>query len=186
MRARKLKVQDLPLGERPRQRLLQHGPGALSNAELIAVVIGSGISSAPVLNIALRLAAIADNDMAKLHKMTIAQLCKFRGIGPARAVALQAAMELGLRAGIFVPVQEDFLFTINSLQIIGGSHPARNPIPEPGLPTFVPLPTGSKQRRLFDIGERSINLLATGNFAKVRLYQQAESALADESPDRRI
>lgn len=186
MRTRKSKVQDLPPDERPREKLLAHGPGALSNAELIAVVLGSGISSAPVLNIAMRLAAIADNDMAKLNEMTIAQLCKFRGIGPARAVALQAAMELGLRAGIYIPVQEDFLFTINSLQIIGGSYPAGNPIPEASLPTFVPLPKGSKTRRLFDIGERSINLLATGNFAKVRLYQHAESALADESPDRRI
>jgi len=186
MNARKIKVLDMPAEERPREKVLQHGPGALSNAELIAVIIGSGISSAPVLNIAFRLAAIADNDMAKLHEMTINQLCKLKGIGPARAVALQAAMELGLRAGIFQHVQEDYVLTVNSIQIIAGTHPPGNPIPEASLPTFVPLPKGSKKRRLFDIGERSINLLATGNYAKVRLYQHAENAWADESPDRRI
>ena len=175
MNAMKIKVLDMPAEERPREKVLQHGPGALSNAELIAVIIGSGISSAPVFN-----------DMAKLHEMTINQLCKLKGIGPARAVALQAAIELGLRAGIFRPVQEDYFLTVNSIQIIAGTHPLGNPIPEASLPTFVPLPKGSKKRRLFDIGERSINLLATGNYAKVRLYQHAENAWADESPDRRI
>lgn len=176
----------MPSSERPREKLLEFGANGLSNAELLAVILGSRTKAMPVMNLAMKLVNICDNNMSTLGKLSVEKLCKIKGVGPAKAISLQAAFELGFRAAVVQPVSEDILFITNNLQIIEGCHPPGHPVPDAGLRTFVPLPVRSKQLRLFDIGERSIILLAAGNFAKVRSYQYAENALAGEGPDRRI
>lgn len=94
----RLLIKELPEEERPRERLIMHGAGALSNAELIAISLRSGTSHENALSLASHLLA-EFNGLAGLAHASIQQLCKVSGIGPAKAAELMAAMELGKRLG---------------------------------------------------------------------------------------
>ena len=83
--------------DRPREKLLRQGRRALSDAELIAVLIGSGSRSETAVELSRRLLKEAGNNLNLLAKQTIPELCKFRGIGEAKAIAIVAALELGRR-----------------------------------------------------------------------------------------
>ncbi len=86
----------LPAAERPRERLAAHGPASLATAELLAIVIGSGTRGASAAEIGRRLLVRFGTD--GLGRASIEELCQVPGCGPARAVAVKAAMELGRRA----------------------------------------------------------------------------------------
>ncbi|MDB5145749.1 MAG: repair protein RadC [Mucilaginibacter sp.] len=83
--------------DRPREKLISQGVSALSNTELIALLLGSGTAAMPIMNLAGKLVSVADNDVARLHTMSIVQLCRVKGIGKVRAGTLKAALELGRR-----------------------------------------------------------------------------------------
>lgn len=83
--------------DRPREKLVAKGQSALSNAELIAILLSSGTKEMSAVDLAKALLKSADNDLNKLSRMTVNELCKMKGIGQAKAVALCAAMELGRR-----------------------------------------------------------------------------------------
>ncbi|MDR2562563.1 MAG: DNA repair protein RadC [Prevotellaceae bacterium] len=83
--------------DRPREKMLSKGHSALSDAELIAILIGSGNTEETAVDLAKRLLASVDNNLNKLGKLGIAELRRFKGIGEARAVTIAAAMELGRR-----------------------------------------------------------------------------------------
>lgn len=89
-------IHDLPETDRPRERLLRHGPEALTNAELIAILLGSGMKGMSVLQLAQQIVT-RFGDMAKLAEATTSELCSIKGLGPAKALQLQAAVNLGLR-----------------------------------------------------------------------------------------
>lgn len=90
-------VLKLPEAERPRERLMRHGAETLSAAELIAIILGSGTKSAPVLQLAQQIVA-RFGCLQKLAEATIEELCQINGVGVAKAVQLRAAFNLGLRA----------------------------------------------------------------------------------------
>lgn len=93
----KLSINEWPEKDRPREKLLQNGPEALTDAELLAILIGSGtptMSAVDVMKIVLN--ACKDN-LNTLGRMSADQLCAFPGIGPAKAVTILAACELGRR-----------------------------------------------------------------------------------------
>jgi len=95
-------MRDLPPGDRPRERLLRLGPQALSDAELIAILIGSGVRGESAVQVGQRLlrlgAAEAGHGLRFLSGATAADLTRrIRGLGPARAAVLLAAVELGRR-----------------------------------------------------------------------------------------
>jgi DNA repair protein RadC len=94
-------MHSLALSERPRERLLTHGPRALATAELVALVLGSGHRTASTLALAHRLlTALAEDDgdvRVHLRDASPQQLTAIAGIGPARAAGLVAAVELGRR-----------------------------------------------------------------------------------------
>ncbi len=90
-------VQHLPREDRPRERLVKFGPDFLSTAELIAVILGSGTKSQPVLQLAHHIVAHFGS-LDSLCNATLAELCSIKGIGLAKAIQLQAAFNLGLRA----------------------------------------------------------------------------------------
>lgn len=92
-----LTVRDLPAAERPRERLAQQGAGALAAAELIACVLGRGISGESVLTTAQRLLAKFGSPRG-IAGATLEELSQVWGIGPAKAAQLKAACELGRRA----------------------------------------------------------------------------------------
>tara|TARA_B100001765_G_C19508724_1_gene345414 strand:- start:3568 stop:4266 length:699 start_codon:yes stop_codon:yes gene_type:complete len=83
--------------DRPREKLLQKGKAALSDAELIAILIGSGSREASAVGVSQKILATAENKLHTLGKYSIQQLMEFKGIGEAKALTIVAAMELGKR-----------------------------------------------------------------------------------------
>lgn len=83
--------------DRPREKLLYKGEASLSDAELIAILIGSGNSSESAVQLAKRILAASENNLNALGKLSVKQLMKFRGIGEAKAITIIAALELGRR-----------------------------------------------------------------------------------------
>ncbi|WP_281231830.1 RadC family protein [Flavobacterium gelatinilyticum] len=82
--------------DKPREKLMQKGKEALSNAELIAILIGSGSRKESAVDLSKRILASVEN-LNALGKMTLTQLMKFKGVGAAKAVTIIAALELGRR-----------------------------------------------------------------------------------------
>lgn len=83
--------------DRPREKLVLKGKNALSDAELLAVILGSGTREKSAVELAQELLRYADQDLAKFSKFSIQELKKFKGIGEAKAVGVVAALELGRR-----------------------------------------------------------------------------------------
>jgi|TARA_R100000479_G_scaffold85403_1_gene41524 DNA repair protein RadC len=83
--------------DRPREKLLHKGRTALSDAELIAILIGSGSREESAVSLSQRILASAENNLNQLGKLTIKDLMKFKGIGEAKAITIAAALELGRR-----------------------------------------------------------------------------------------
>lgn len=85
--------------DRPREKLNAQGRRALSDAELIAILIGSGSRDESAVELSKRILHHYGNDLNKLGKASIAELFKFKGIGEAKAISIIAALELGRRRG---------------------------------------------------------------------------------------
>lgn len=83
--------------DKPREKLMLKGKSALSDAELIAILIGSGNRNESAVGLSKRILASVDNNLNALGKLTIQQLMNFKGIGEAKAISIMAAMELGRR-----------------------------------------------------------------------------------------
>ena len=84
--------------DKPREKLMLKGKQVLSDAELIAILIGSGTRNESAVDLSKRILAKAEN-LKALGKMTLKQLTEFKGIGEAKAITIIAAMELGRRRG---------------------------------------------------------------------------------------
>lgn len=94
--ARKPRLTDLPLDERPRERLIKGGEEQLSNAELLGIIIRGGTPDATAVDLGAKLLA-RYGDFATLAARSIAELCEVKGIGPAKAAQIKAALTLGRR-----------------------------------------------------------------------------------------
>ena len=90
------RIHDLPSGDRPRERLRDAGPTAISNSELLAILLRTGGAKESALAMASRLLATF-NGLAGLARSSFAELCAQRGLGEAKAAQIQAALELGKR-----------------------------------------------------------------------------------------
>lgn len=90
------RIKDWPAGERPREKLLRHGPSALTDAELLALIIRSGTGRATAIDIAKKICR-DHGSLPSIAKMTAPELMRLRGIGEAKAVELVAAFEIGRR-----------------------------------------------------------------------------------------
>jgi DNA repair protein RadC len=97
-----LAIRDLPVQERPRERLMQYGAEALSTAELLAIVLRTGTRSESALGLAERLVA-ALGSLKEVADATVEQLSQIKGVGPVKAVQIKAAVELGKRISAFSP-----------------------------------------------------------------------------------
>jgi len=96
------RITDLASTERPRERLATQGAEALSNAELIAILLRSGVEGANAVQLAQRMLKEYDG-LPGLHRVPYDQLCSLHGIGPAKAAQLKAAIELGRRLAMASP-----------------------------------------------------------------------------------
>lgn len=83
--------------DRPREKLMLKGKAALSDAELIAILISSGSRNESAVALSKRILASIDNNLNKLGKLAISDLVKFKGIGEAKAISIITALELGRR-----------------------------------------------------------------------------------------
>ena len=83
--------------DRPREKMLEKGREALTDAELIAILIGSGNSEESAVDLSRRILKDVDDNLINLSQLSIADLMKYNGIGNAKSVAIAAALELGRR-----------------------------------------------------------------------------------------
>jgi DNA repair protein RadC len=83
--------------DRPREKLLLKGRAALSDAELVAILIGSGTPKRTAVDVAKLILTSVDNDLNNLARLSVQELNKFPGIGDAKAIAIVSALELGRR-----------------------------------------------------------------------------------------
>ncbi len=83
--------------DRPREKLLAKGPMALSDGELLAILIGSGTRDLSAVDLARSILASVQNSISELSRLSIKDLMKFKGIGEAKAINIAAALEIGRR-----------------------------------------------------------------------------------------
>jgi len=128
--------------DRPREKLSAQGRRALTDAELIAIMIGSGSRNETAVELSKRILHHYDNDLNKLGKASINELSNFKGIGEAKAISIIAALELGRR-------RNDF--ETKAPETIGGSKDAYNIM----------------RRHLVDLYQEEFWILLTGRSQKV-------------------
>jgi len=91
--------------DRPREKLLLKGKTVLSDAELIAILIGSGSRNESAVDLSKRILNSIENNLNKLGKLTVSDLQKFKGIGEAKAISIITALELGRRRRLEVALE---------------------------------------------------------------------------------
>ena len=92
--------------DRPREKLLLKGKSSLSDAELIGILLGSGTKTLSAVDLAKQILNSVGNDLHALAKMSVSDLCKFKGIGEAKAISIVSALELGRRRKDAEPVKQ--------------------------------------------------------------------------------
>lgn len=96
--AKSLMVKDLPLEERPREKLIAKGVKALSNAELLAILLRTGTKEDSVMRVAEKLlSAYKDSGLGAIAQLSLNEFGKIKGIGKVKAITILAALELGTR-----------------------------------------------------------------------------------------
>ncbi len=89
--------------DRPREKMISKGAQALTNAELLAILIGSGNDEDSAVGLMQKVLAAYDNSLDRLGRLSVEELCRFKGIGPAKAITILAACELGRRRAVEQP-----------------------------------------------------------------------------------
>lgn len=92
--------------DRPREKLLIKGKHSLSDAELLAIILGSGSRAESAVSLAQRILNSVDNNLDNLSRCSIGDLIKFKGVGEAKAIAVTAAAELGRRRQMTAPQEK--------------------------------------------------------------------------------
>lgn len=96
----KLNINQWAEADRPREKLLAHGAEALSDAELLAILIGSGTTKETAVDLMKRVLAACNNNLNSLGKLSFHELTAYKGIGEAKAITIMAACELGRRRAL--------------------------------------------------------------------------------------
>ncbi|AWI24526.1 RadC family protein [Flavobacterium pallidum] len=113
--------------DKPREKLMLKGKAAVSDAELIAILIGSGSRNETAVDLSKRILAASGNNLNQLSKLSLQQLMLFKGIGEAKAIAIIAALELARRRKITdAPAAEKVL---SSRSIFEMMHPIIGELP---------------------------------------------------------
>lgn len=94
---KKLSIKSWAIDDRPREKLLHHGKTIVTNAELIAILIGSGNRTESAVELSKRILSSVNNNLNDLAKLSIQELMRFKGIGEAKAISIITALELGKR-----------------------------------------------------------------------------------------
>ena len=117
----KLSINEWAEEDRPREKLERLGPQALSDAELLAILVGSGSTEEDAVTLMKHILKDCNNNLNTLGKLTIKNLCSYNGIGPAKAITIIAACELGKRRQAETPEERPDLGT--ATRIYNHMHP---------------------------------------------------------------
>ncbi len=117
----KLNINQWAEEDRPREKMMRLGSSALSDAELLAILVGSGSAKEDAVTLMKRILSDCNNNLNTLGKMTIHQLCDYNGIGEAKAITILAACELGKRRQMEAPEERPDLGT--ATRIYNHMHP---------------------------------------------------------------
>ena len=117
----KLNINQWAEEDRPREKMATLGAEALSSAELLAILIGSGSTKESAVDLMKRILADCNNSLNTLGKMSIDDLCQYNGVGPAKAITILAACELGKRRQMETPEERPELST--ATRIYNHMHP---------------------------------------------------------------
>ena len=108
-----MKIKEWAEEDRPREKMLLKGIASLSDAELLAILIGSGNSRETAVQLSQRILNSVNNNLNALGKLSVKELMfKFKGIGKVKAITINAALELGKRRGNSDPVQRPVIPSI--------------------------------------------------------------------------
>ena len=119
----KLNINQWSKEDRPREKLERLGPQALSDAELLAILVGSGSTKEDAVSLMKRILADCKNNLNTLGKLSIRDLCQYNGVGPAKAITILSACELGKRRQQEQPEERPDLGT--ATRIYNHMHPLR-------------------------------------------------------------
>lgn len=109
-------IEDLAADDRPREKALRNGIGSLSNAELIAIIFGNGMKGKSVLTMSQELIARNNGRISDIARKSIKEMVKDNpGVGPAKAISLAAAIELGMRCQAEAPAERARITGSNSV-----------------------------------------------------------------------
>lgn len=117
----KLNINQWAEEDRPREKMMRLGSSALSDAELLAILVGSGSAKEDAVTLMKRILSDCNNNLNTLGKMTIHQLCDYNGIGEAKAITILAACELGKRRQMEAPEERPDMGT--ATRIYNHMHP---------------------------------------------------------------
>ena len=104
-------IKDWATDDRPREKMIAQGKGVLSNAELIAILIGSGSGEQSAVALARDVLSAVGDNLYRLSKLSLEELTAHKGIGEAKAISIMAALELGRRWSVSAPEERQ---TINN------------------------------------------------------------------------
>ena len=166
-------IRELPSEERPRERLLALGAGSLTNSELIAILLRTGMRGENVLNLAARLLT-ACSGLRGLLQASVAEICTLKGVSEAKAAQVVAALELGRRAASMGPEERALIRTPEDLyNLIGAelAHLAQEKL------CVVLLSTKQEVLRVHPVYQGTVNS------ASVRIAEVLRPAIKENSPN---
>ncbi|MEK6506707.1 RadC family protein [Myroides sp. C4067] len=111
MEHQKITIKQWAEDDRPREKLMLKGKTSLSDAELLAILIGSGHREESAVELCKRILAMYNNNLSVLAKQSISKLTAFKGIGEAKAIAIIAALEIGQRRRLSERIEEPIITT---------------------------------------------------------------------------
>ena len=117
----KLNINQWAEEDRPREKMERLGPQALSDAELLAILVGSGSTKEDAVSLMKRILNDCKNNLNTLGKLSIRELCQYNGVGPAKAITIMAACELGKRRQMEKPEERPDIGT--ATRIYNYMHP---------------------------------------------------------------
>ena len=166
-------IHDLPSAERPRERLLGLGAGALTNSELIAILLRTGVTGESVLNLATRLLT-EFSGLRGLAQASAPEICALRGVSEAKASQLLAALELGRRTASVAPEEKTQIRSPEDVHHLLGPELAQ--LAQEKLCVLL-LNTKQEVLRVRDV------YLGTVNSASVRIAEVLRPAIKENCPN---
>ncbi|CAN5690746.1 DNA repair protein RadC [soil metagenome] len=170
---RPLTIKELPSDERPREKLAAHGPAALSNAELLAILINTGSRGESVTALCQRILGESGGGLRGVMKRDLDSLTEIRGVGPAKAVTILAAIELGRRIAQLTPEERSQIRNPDDLAVI--FEPRLMALDQEQLWVAL-LDTKHRLERLVPVYQGSVNS------AQVRIAEVFKEAIRANAP----